>query len=98
MRTGIGSWFDGISARRHEVAVRLTPDGLHILQLPGESELAFWALRDLRPVDEATSVGPYRIRNAGQRRPARPRRPVHVRRDCVPGAAALVAPLEPGQP
>ena len=64
MRRGTGAWFDGSSAGRHEVVVRLTPEGLRILQLPGESELAFWALRDLRPVDEASPDGPRRIRNS----------------------------------
>ena len=65
MRRGTGAWFDGSSARRREVAVRLDSEGLRILALPGESDLALWALRDLRPVDEASPGGPCRIRNAG---------------------------------
>ena len=66
MRRGTGTYFDGRSARRREVSVHLTPDGLRILELPDQRELASWKFRELRPVDEMSSGGPsggpYRIR------------------------------------
>ena len=62
MIRGAGSYYDGESAVRREVTVHLTPDGVRIVEPPGQRELAFWGYRELRPVDEVPGDGPYRIR------------------------------------
>lgn len=58
-----GSYFDGESAAHREVDVELAPGGVRIVEAgPGGRELAFWAYRELRRVDERTGDGPIRIR------------------------------------
>ena len=58
-----GSFFDGASAERREVEVRLAEDGLRIAEAAGGArELALWGYDELRSVDEEASEGRQRLR------------------------------------
>jgi len=59
-----GSYNDGVTAARREVAVRLAPNGLRILGRDGE-EITLWPYDALRHRDEHFSGGPLQIKAAG---------------------------------
>ena len=63
MIRGAGSYFDGESAARREVEVRLAPDGVRIVEAAsGHRQLAYWGFRELRSVDEPEGGDSRRIR------------------------------------
>lgn len=62
VRRGTGWFYDGENASRREVVVDVVPGGLRLLDRGDHREVAAWAYRALRPVDEVAREGRCRIR------------------------------------
>lgn len=63
MTRAAGSFFDGASAERHDVEIRLAENGLRIAAAAADRrELALWRYDDLRSVDEEAGEGARRLR------------------------------------
>ena len=60
-----GTFNDGVTAARREVAVALEPNGLRILDRAGGAEIVLWPYDALRHRDEHFSAGPLQIKAAG---------------------------------